>query len=67
MQILRNLPFSDAPGALPHLGNIVIRPYQIVVWVSVSASETLDPEARRFPAVLDTGHNHNFSLAKINS
>lgn len=41
---------------------VAVRAYQIIVWVSLSDSEILDRDAPRFPAVLDTGHNHNFSI-----
>jgi len=40
-------------------GPIVIRSYQIVVWVGLSVHGTL---SRPFPAVVDTGHSHNFSI-----
>src|SRR5436309_2488755 len=62
MQILRKLPFSDVSHTLQFAGGVVVRPYQIVVWVSLSAGDALEPDARRFPAILDTGHNHNFSI-----
>jgi hypothetical protein len=43
---------------------LVIRAFQPILWVSVSlnAEAELSPEAVRFPAVLDTGSNHNFSI-----
>ncbi len=63
--ILRNLPFFEredevAVGA----ERVRIRPYQIIVWVSLSAKAHLElpPHALRFPAILDTGNNHNFSI-----
>jgi hypothetical protein len=63
MYILRQLPFRDAASFVEVAGEpIAIRPYQIIVWVSLSVSEVLDADAPRFPAVLDTGHNHNFSI-----
>ena len=40
-------------------GPILIRSYQIVAWVGLSVRGTL---SRPFPAVLDTGHSHNFSI-----
>jgi hypothetical protein len=45
-------------------GEVDVRPYQIIVWVSLASKrvEHLDPRTPRFPAVLDTGNNHNFSM-----
>jgi hypothetical protein len=40
-------------------GPVLIRSYQIVAWVSLSVRGTLSPP---FPAILDTGHSHNFSI-----
>jgi hypothetical protein len=62
-QILRCLPFGEAPSAVEVVGETVpVRSYQIIVWVSLAIGETLPDDARRFPAVLDTGHSHNFSI-----
>lgn len=57
MKILDRLPYFDETtyltvGASP----IEVRRYQIVVWVSLNAL--------RFPAVLDTGHTHNFTICE---
>lgn len=61
--ILRHLPFSDGPSTLEIAGETIpIRARQIIVWVSLSIEEVLAKDAPRFPAVLDTGHNHNFSI-----
>jgi hypothetical protein len=40
------------------------KPYQIVVWVSITAENVhaLPENAPRIPAVLDTGNNHNFAI-----
>ena len=46
--------FVDTPS-----GKIAVRPYQLVVWVGLSHGGNL---SRPFPAVLDTGHTHNFSM-----
>ena len=63
MQILRQLPFRDTAHSLDVAGETVtIRPFQIVVWVSLGTHE-IDDSAPRFPAILDTGHNHNFSIS----
>lgn len=63
--ILRALPFFAVPSAVTAGTDVVaVRPYQIVIWVSVAAQKLpgLPPNARRFPAVLDIGHSHNFSI-----
>jgi hypothetical protein len=63
VEILRQLPFQDARSSVHVAGEVVaIRAYQIVIWMSLSQGDSLAPDARRFPAVLDTGHNHNFSI-----
>lgn len=60
---MRQLPFRDSASLVEVAGESVsIRAYQIIVRVSLSVSEVLDRDAPRFPAVLDTGHNHNFSI-----
>jgi hypothetical protein len=44
-------------------GEVVpIRAFQIILWVSLSGEDTLPGNAPRFPAVLDAGHGHNFSI-----
>lgn len=63
--ILRQLPFFDeeTTAAAPD-GPVVVRAYQMVVWVSVTRKGIADLSAAalRVPAVLDTANNHNFSL-----
>jgi hypothetical protein len=41
-----------------------IKECEIITWVSLSVKGILklDPTAPRFPAILDTGHTHNFSI-----
>jgi hypothetical protein len=58
--IVNRCPFFDKETqvAVPE-GTILVRPYQMVVWVSLRFREA---ESRPFPAVFDTGHSHNFSL-----
>jgi hypothetical protein len=43
---------------------VQVKPYQIIVWVSVTPADLLEWESTlpRFPAILDPGNNHNFSL-----
>jgi len=63
--IIRNTPFFDGSTELTVRGQIVpIKPYQIIVWVSISqiGLRGLEPNTPRFPAVLDTGFNHSFVI-----
>ncbi len=63
--ILRHLPFFEQESeAAVGLERVRIKPYQIIVWVSVTARNVLElpPHAPRLPAILDTGHSHNFSI-----
>ncbi|MEX1096302.1 MAG: hypothetical protein WED34_09650 [Planctomycetales bacterium] len=58
--IIRRLPFSaERTEAMTPTGPVVVRPYQAIVWVSLSVQGKL---SARFPAILDTGHSHNFSI-----
>jgi len=45
---------------------VEIKAFQIIVWVSVSAAtfREWDPGTPRFPAILDVGNNHNFSITE---
>jgi hypothetical protein len=65
--ILRQLPFFEWEDEV-HVGRqrVAIKPYQIIVWVSLTARgrPELPPHAPRFPAILDTAHSHNFSIQK---
>jgi hypothetical protein len=63
--ILRQLPnFPTETTALAPDGEVIVRSYQIIVWVSLSLQSTmvLKPSAPRFPAILDIGNNHNFAI-----
>ncbi len=63
--ILHQLPFSErSEEAAVGTERVRVRPYQILVWVSLSLKSVLElpPNASRFPAILDTGHNHNLSI-----
>src|SRR5205085_1898461 len=65
MKILDRLPLSVGYAeVLTPDGMAEVRPYQIVVMVSLAAQEIIElPEgASRFPAILDTGNNHNFAI-----
>jgi hypothetical protein len=67
MKILRRLPFSDSPATVTTPDGIAgVKPYQILTWVSVAARKHTEMPAGlpRFPAILDTGMNHNFSIRR---
>jgi hypothetical protein len=63
--VLRKLPIQVEPDEV-HCGleRISIKSYQIIVYMSITNREVVDlpPLASRLPAILDTGHNHNFSI-----
>ncbi len=48
-------------------GPVTIRPFQIIVWVSLHpmGRPILPENAARFPAILDLGHSHNFSITEF--
>src|SRR5271166_6791818 len=63
--ILRRLPFREVADEVScELERLPVKPYQIIVWVSVTARNVVDlpRHAPRIPAILDTGHNHHFSI-----
>ena len=63
--VVRRLPFEERPEEVSvGLERIRIHPYQVIVWVSITTQETMElpSHSPRFPAVLDTGHNLNFSI-----
>jgi hypothetical protein len=65
ISILRDLPFFDhETKAGSPTGEVVVRPYQIVLWVSITRqfATALDAGTPRFPVILDIGNNHNFAL-----
>ncbi len=65
MHILRRLPFFDEETTAAVAGaTATVRAYQIVAWVSIAPWETteLPADTLRFPAVIDTANNHNFSI-----
>jgi hypothetical protein len=63
MHVLRQLPFHDSAAAVTVAGERVpVRAFQILVWVTLGAEETLGDDPALFPAILDTGHSHNFSI-----
>jgi hypothetical protein len=65
--VLRRLPFFETPTAMSvRSERLTIKPYQIIVWVSLAVREQkeLQPNTPRFPAVLDIGLSHNFSISE---
>jgi hypothetical protein len=43
---------------------VPVKPFQVIVWLSLDLpfAKELSSKAPRFPAVLDSGHSHNFSI-----
>src|SRR5262249_10883393 len=67
MRILTRLPYAAERTTVSVREETVrVRAYQIMTWVSLSARDILTWDRRppRFPAVLDTGHNHNFAIGR---
>jgi hypothetical protein len=64
--IVRKLPYCgvDRWVDVPDGSRFLIKADQVVVWVSLAqiASCPLRTGPRRFPALLDTGHGHNFLI-----
>ena len=67
MKILDRLPFSERRSEVWTPDRLAtIKPYQIIVTVSLAARELMEPDPGlpRFPAILDTGNNHNFAISE---
>ena len=65
--IIRNIPFFDQPTTVEVRGQSVrVKRDQILIWVSIAEKgvRTLHPNTPRFPAILDTGSNHNFAIRR---
>ena len=65
MKILDRLPILEAGWIVPTPdGAEEVKPYQIIVLVSIADEGlvVLPDDAPRFPAILDTGNNHNFAI-----
>lgn len=63
--LLDCMPFShDFCDVAVRGERVKVRANQIIVWLTLShqRSVTANPMAIPFPAILDTGHNHSFSL-----
>ena len=65
--VLRALPYFEEETVIIGRGvHETARSHQIIVWVSVTTVEQFDPPTdRRFPAILDTGHNDNFAISPL--
>lgn len=65
MRILDRLPYRTDRSTVSVRGEVVrVRPYQIIVWVSVApaSDRRWDRRLPMLPAILDPGNNHNFSI-----
>jgi len=63
--LLNRMPFPGESGEIVVRGERVrIRKDQILIWMSLSSitANGPSPSAIPFPALLDTGHNHSFSI-----
>jgi hypothetical protein len=67
MTILDRLRFSEGPSVTSTPDGVAeVKPYQIIVTVSLAPRGLMELPAGspRFPAILDTGMNHNFSIRR---
>jgi hypothetical protein len=65
MKILDRLPFSESRSEVWTPDRLAtVKPYQIIVTVTLAVRELTEPNPGlpRFPAILDTGTNHNFAI-----
>jgi hypothetical protein len=63
MKILDRLPISGEHFTLDVVGqHLRLKPYQIIVQISISNLRNWDARTPIVPALLDTGLNHNFSI-----
>ena len=67
-RLLRRCPYFESPSHVL-VGNetVVIKPHQVIVWVSVASREMVDWDGRspRFPAIVDTGHSQAIRQARL--
>lgn len=64
-RLLDRSPFADHATEVVVRGERVrIRANQIILWITLTGYRTdvPNPSAVPFPAILDTGHNHSFSI-----
>jgi hypothetical protein len=65
--VLRKLPFFETPTTTwVRNDRLAIKPYQIILWVSLAAGEQdqLEPNIPRLPALLDIGLSYNFAIGE---
>jgi hypothetical protein len=63
--LIDRVPVPEATSEIAYRGQRVrVRGDQIIVWVTLTKPLTgaHDPRVVPFPAILDTGHNHTFSI-----
>jgi len=59
MKILVRLPIYDEPALIDEQGEVYqVWKNQTIIWVSFAETQ------KHFPAILDTGHSHNLSVAR---
>ena len=65
MKILDRLPIPTE-DSLVFVGSesVLLKKHEIIVWLSLTYEKSVEwnPAAIRFPAILDTGHTHNFAI-----
>jgi hypothetical protein len=67
VRIVHRLPYYVEQTTLAVRGEVLrVRPFQIIVWVSIGLREMPDWDARtpHLPAILDPGNNHNLSISQ---
>ena len=63
MNIIERQPFLDVPSRVASpAGDVIVRPFQVAVRVGLSGRDVFAPSGPSFPAILDTGLNHNFAI-----
>jgi hypothetical protein len=63
MTILKRLPIAREPSLVSvHGEQLKLRPYQIIIQVSVSPFREFDARSPIIPTLIDTGLNHHFSI-----
>jgi hypothetical protein len=63
MTFLKRLPIAEQSSLISIFGEwLKLRPYQIVIQVSISPFREWDSRTPIIPALIDTGLNHHFSI-----
>ena len=66
-KLLDRLPYLDHEEVLSFpQGTARVRPYQIIVWISVHPLGAIAPAANSlvFPVILDTGNSYTFAIGE---